>query len=385
MSVIQLNCKAAILGGSHRYYHERLDTFFKQFQDLNVKLVFFGGGSKEKDKLLKLSIKSDQDYKKYIELVKYVDKQNDIKLCARPELRICLGLYEEGIARKYGDYVLSTGLLNKDIVQYARENDNVVAIMGKDSDFLLYNIGSVDYWICGITDLNFNDMTTLCFNQKALLDHVNLTPYQFHVMVAIAGVILDEPKKHCFRVKQGVFKQKVPGSIEIIRSICDCVKNNVPKDEEKPSFGAWTTMMFASCLEEYCWLIEKQFKKYNVVTNTLSDCATEADVDDVKYLKKYKNIWAILNDEVIRVDHNFIDLGRWTSNRNAMAFHNLFVLVFKRAMGVILNSKKEDEPKRRFLMKGGENERCKVLPKNAVFPSREYLHIKILLSSLMNL
>lgn len=370
MAIIQLNVKAAVFGGSHRYYHEQLDRFFRHFNDVNVKLVFFGGGSKSKDRLAKMTAKADQDYKKYSQLLNHLDEKNELKLCARSELRMCLGLYEEGIARKYGEYFLSTGAsLNRDIVEYSRANENVVAILAKDSDFLLYNLGSVEYWSCGIEHLNFNDMTTVSFNQAAMLDHLNLSQNQFHVMVAIAGVILDDPKNRCYHVAKGVFKQRNPGSVQIIRSISDCVREKVPTDVEKPTFGAWTTMMFVSRTEEYCWLIEKQFKKYDVCTNKAS--VAESACDDANVTKKYKNIWAIVDDEVIRVDLNFIDIGRWNSNRNAMLFHNLFVLVFKRAMGIVLHSKRDEAPTRRFLMKGREKERCKILSKTLAYSSRK--------------
>lgn len=371
MSIIQLNVKAAFYGGSHRYYHEQLDKFFQHFHDLNVKLVFFGGGSKTKDRLAKMTVKTDQDYKKYSQLLKHIDKTNEVKLCARPELRLCLGLYEEGIARKYGEYCLSTGAsLNGDIVEYSRENENVIAVLAKDSDFLLYNLKSVEYWSCGIDHLNFNDMTTKNFNQMAMLDHLKLTPYQFHVMLAIAGVILDDPKEHCFRVVKGVFNQKTPGSIQIIQSLSDYVREKVPEVEEKPNFGAWATMMFTTHLEKYCWLIEKQFKKYEICANQPSVPET-TEHDATNGGKKYKNIWSIVNDEVIRVDYNFIDISRWNKNRNAMPFHNLFVLVLKRAMGIVLHSKRDESLTRRFLIKGHENERCKILPKTLAYSSRK--------------
>lgn len=371
MSVVQLNVKAAFFGGSHRYYHEHLDKFFQHFRDLNVKLVFFGGGTKTKDKLNKLTMKTDQDCRKYSLLLKHVDKTNELKLCARPELRTCLGLYEEGIGRRYGEYVLSTGSLNRDIVRYSRDNENVVAILAKDSDFLLYNLEAVEYWSCGIEHLNFNNMTTVSFNQKALLDHLKLSPYQFHVMVAIAGVILDDAKQHCHMVSKGIFKQKNPGSIQIIQSISDVIRDKIPQAEEKPNFGAWTTLMFKSTSEMYCWLIEKQFKKYDTCTN--EPLNTGSVNEDTNGWTKYKNIWSIVNDEVIRIDYNFIDISRWNDNRNAMPFHNLFVLVFKRAMGIVLHAKRDETPKRRFLMKSHERERSKILPKTLIYPTRKQI------------
>lgn len=370
MAIIQLNVKAAFYGGSHRYYHEQLEIFFRHFQDLNVKLVFFGGGAKTKDRVAKMTAKTDQDYKKYSELLKHVDKTNELKLCARSELRLCLGLYEEGIARKYGEYHLSTGVsLNKEIVEYSRENENVVAILAKDSDFLLYNLKSVEYWSCGIEHLNFKNMTTMSFNQMALLDHLKLTPFQFHVMLAIAGVILDDPKRHFYRVAKEIASPKTPGSVQIIQNLSGFVRDKVPEVEEKPNFGAWATMTFNSNLEEYCWLIEKKFKKYEICTNKPHVPDTLRDNSDV--LKKYKNIWSIVNDEVIRVDVNFIDIRRWNSDQNAMPFHSLFVLVFKRAMGIVLHAKRDATLTRQFLIKGRDHERCRIVPKALSYSSRK--------------
>lgn len=367
MSVIQLNVKAAFYGGSHRYYHEQLDKFLQQFRDLNVKLVFFGGGAKTKEKLAKMTSKVDQDCKRYSQLLKHIDKTNEVKLCARPELRTCLALYEEGIARKYGEYILSTGSLNRDIVQYSSDTENVVAILAKDSDFLLYNLGSVEYWSCGIEHLNFNEMSTIAFNRPAVLDHLKLSPYQYHVMLAIAGVVLADIKTHSHRLKKGILNQPNPGSVQIIHSISDVVRDKVPAAEEKPNFGAWTTFMFTTNLEEYCWLIEKQFKKYEI--GTASVTAPVHDGTDV--LKKYKNIWSIVTDEVVRIDFTLIDVSRRDKNTNAMAFQNLFVLVFKRAMAIVLHAKREETPKRRFLVKGYEFERCKILTKTLVYSSRK--------------
>lgn len=369
MSVVQLNVKAALFGGSHRFYHEQLDKFFQPLRDLDVKLVFFGGGAKTADKLKKMTQKSEQHYKKQLSLLNHIDKTGEMRLCSRPELRTYLGLYEEGIARKYGDFILATGSLNKEIARYCRDNENVVAVLAKDSDFLIYDLRHVEYWSCGIEDLNFRDKTTISFNHAALLNHLSLTPHQFHVMVSIVGVILDDPKTHCSRVKRGI--PNMSGTtILIIRSISDCVRKNVPADigDEKPKYGDWTNMIFYTNKEEYCWLIEKQFKKYDIPVNE-----AVAQDDSTNILRKYKFIWSVVNDNVIYIDHLFMDVSRWNSDPNAMSSQKLFVLALKRAMGIVLHPKREQALKRQFFMKGHVDEHFKVLPKELSYSSRKFI------------
>ncbi|KAG4067181.1 hypothetical protein HA402_000172 [Bradysia odoriphaga] len=367
MSVVQLNIKAAFFGGSHRFYHQQLDKFFQPLLDMNVKLVFFGGGQKTKEKLEKLLPKMDHNYMKYNSLMAFYDKHKIMKTCARPELRTCLGLYEEGIARKYGEFILVTGSLNKTIVEYCRGNENVVAVLAKDSDFTIYDLKHVEYWGCGIEELNFKNMTTFSFSRAALLAHLKLTPHQFHVLVAIVATILDDVQTNWLWLKKGVLPVKSLGSINIIRGVTACVRKNVPAVEEKPRFGDWTKMIFHSHHERYCWMIEKQFKKYELSEDKP---AAEDDKNTTNILKKYKGIWSIVNDDVLRIDYIFQDLDRWNDDRNAMSLQNLFVMVLKRAMGIVLHSKRDDETlKRRFLMRGHHNERFKVLPKTLIFSS----------------
>lgn len=487
LSVIQLNGRSAYFGGCHQQYYQQLDAFFKPFQDIGVKFVLFGGGVKDHDKLQKLCHKNTRDHKRYWQLLKDIDKRNDFKTGARAEFRERLGLHEECLAVKYGEYRFSAGDLNKDIVKFARYNENVVAVLAKDSDFLVYNMGSAQYWSCGIDELHFNDMTTNAFDRKAMVEHTQLTPYQFHIMVALLAVVQEDARKHLPNAKfDSDRKTEATGSIKTIYDICECVKCRVPAElpADTPSqlidFKALATEMFARNVNEYGALIKKQYEKYNVVAadeNVLVTATAEggvvsskakpadeetamdaepsnanvsaaepkqtssevdmpqivvtdseqsvnaAKLDDAIVLApkqeascdyrepsvkqeapvdvcvtrptnrdrlqwpaidkadlqlallKNKNIFTILHGDVIHLKLHFIDASR-SNNRNTMTYPNLSSLIFRRAMGAVLNSVKHPELKRKVLMKPSDPENYKVLSKHLLYPDCKYIMAK---------
>lgn len=461
-----------------------MDAFFKPFIAIGAKFVLFGGGVKDHDKLNKLCHKDTRDHKRYLQLLKDIDKRNDFKAGARAEFRERLGLHEECLAIQYGEYRFSTGDLNKDIVQFARSNENVVAVLAKDSDFLVYNMGDAIYWSCGIDELRFMDMTTNAFDRKAMVEHTQLTPYQFHIMVALLAVVQEDSRKHLPNAKfDNDRKTEATGSIKIIYDICECVKGRVPAElpADTPSqlidFKALATEMFARNVNEYCALIKKQYEKYNVlaaVENTPviataegvafspktkpSDKETAKDampsnanisaadpkqgaseveipqivvtdseqsmnavkLDDAHGMEpkqdaakascesgepfgkqeatvdvritrppkcdklqlpavdkadlqlaflKNKNIFTILHGDVIHLKLHFIDASRLN---NRMTYPNLYSLVFRRAMGAVLNSVQHTELRRKVLMKPSDAENYKVLGKYLLYPNCKY-------------
>lgn len=417
LSVVQLNVKAACFGGSHQYYYDRLDAFLQPLMALGMKFVFFGGCVKGADRYTKLMTRGDRGYKKYLQIMQSIDRTKEIKTGAANDVRMLLGLYEEGLAKKYGEYRYADGDLNRAIVSYIHTNgDSVVAVLAKDSDFLVYDLCDASYWGCGIDYLNFNEMTTYTLDRPALLTHLELTPYQFHVMAAILAVLQEHARLHYARVKLDVAstKRAMTPNHQKIFDLCECVKQRVVAAAVQSDFAALAGDMFKSHVDEYIDLVEAQFNKYNSnvfdgamvehgangdvkangvgadqdvaakLVSHLDANANETEIEDKsppaidaaliqRALLKNRNIYAILADEVIMVDVNFIDLGRW-NHSNAMAYTSLFVIVFKRAMGMVLNSMRgqsHDQVRRRFLMKPRECEKFKVFNKTLLYPDCE--------------
>lgn len=368
MSIVQLNVESGCFGGSHRFYHNQLKQFFQPFADAGVELVFFCGGSKSNDKLKKLLPKIDSSYSKYHRILESVDRDKKLPRCQRAEFRLTLGLYEEGIARQYGEYHLSGGNLNKDMVKYCHQDDNVVAIMAKDSDFLVYNLKSVQYWSCGSEHLHFGEHTTVAFHQTALLAHMKLSPYQFHALISAAGVILDDPKTHRRNVRRDVLGDKHRESIQVIDKLCEWVRNNVAEDDEKIHLDQLTNGIFSYNLEQYHYNMEKQHKNYDVNANDVQVPSTDPA------MAHFKSIWTIFCGQPIRVEQNFIDLLQWTDDPNALAYHHLTVIVLRRIAGVILRHLNDESLKRSFVLKGGHRERCKTFEKSPIYPECEYYY-----------
>lgn len=410
-SVVQLNVKAACFGGSHQYYYDRLDAFMQAFTSLGVQFVFFGGYVGGPDRCAKRMARGDREYKKYSQIMRNIDDTNEIKSGVRSEVRMLLGLYEEGLAKKYGEYRYAGDNLNQAIVSYVRaNNENVVAVMAKDSDFLVYDLGEALYWGCGIEHLNFKDMTTYAYSRRAILEHLQLTPYQYHVMVAVLAVIQDDTRKHYGRTQFGkaVKKAKAPNQQKMY-DLSECVRKCVAPETQAPHFAALAYDMFSTRIEEYCAAIKMQFDKYksdvvvddngnfaaidekgaaldpngNVTDGVKPDSEPAIDAALIRRaFIKNRSIHAILTDEIIVADVNFIDLGRW-NHPNAAAYSSLFVIVFKRAMGMVLKSKRgnsHDELRRRFMMKPRDCERFKVLNKTLLYPECEYYPSKCYIS-----
>lgn len=470
ISVVQLNVKAACFGGSHQFYYDRLDAFLQSFVELGVKFVFFGGFSQSKagDRVAKQTWRGDRDYKKYLRILQSIDRSKQVKIGARSECRTLLGLYEEGLAAKYGEYRYCNGGMNHAIVNYVHANSgDVVAVLAKDSDFLVYDLAESKYWSCAIEHLNFGEMMTFSFDRPAMLTYLKLSPYQFHVMAAILAALQDNVRLHYGHAKFGkATKQARTTNQQKIYDVWEVVQQRVAAHDNAPNFAALAAEMFNTRIDEYCGMIKRKFDEYKVdriepikTKEATSDAhdgsgdgvarkiatdvessddaagsgdpvagaapATEAAateecgqsssaivqsedhglistaeedkiildsncnvsvpegnekstpvIDEALIQRasiKNRNIHAILADEIIIVDVNFIDLGRW-NHPNAMSFTSLFVIVFKRAMGLVLKSRRGSSKnvlRRRFLMKPRDGEKFKVLNKILLYPDCE--------------
>lgn len=362
IAITELNITATLFGGCHRYYHEQLKLFFQPFIDAGVKLVFFGGGFRSNDKLKKVCEKGDSLFNKCCSILQDIDCNKTLPKSNCGDLRMILGLYEEGIARQYGEYHKCRGYLNKEIVQYCHNDGNVMAILAKDSDFLLYDLKSVQYWSCGNAHLNFKDHTTISFHQTALLEHLKLTPYQFNAMVVIAGVILDNIKEHRRFVQRGILKEFQPRAHDIIDSIREHVRTNVPSNDEKPNLDKWTTMTFHKQLEMYNYKMEKLSKYYNI---QFDDFPTPI-IDPI--LEKYKHIWNIFIGRPMWLNDKFIDLNRVPNAVNSALFDDVLVLVLRRIAGFVLQHVKDEKREYSVVMKPGRFGQCKIFKKSPIYP-----------------
>lgn len=128
-------------------------------------------------------------YKKSTQILDQIDRRSNIDELDQGYFRSQFGVHVYAIANKYGEFHAVGENLNKSIVQYARSDENVCAIMGNDSDFMLYNLGSVKYWLCGSEHFNIFTYCIISFSQKEMLKYLKLAPHHFHVMVAALKVL----------------------------------------------------------------------------------------------------------------------------------------------------------------------------------------------------
>lgn len=174
------------MGGVFDKYIEMTTYFFDQLKKCNVNLVFF-----LKEKVFE---DNDEARKKLIkETVSPTDKLQ------RNNRRIFYDM--NMLSRKYGELIITTKAYNNVIVNYANDHaDKVLAIIGNDTDFLVFNT-KFQYWPMAdfANQQCFPGLNGLRFDRNTLMAETGMSNEQLRLLATLSDILenwLKFPRTH---------------------------------------------------------------------------------------------------------------------------------------------------------------------------------------------
>lgn len=169
-------------GGEFDRYNEAATYFLAELKALGVDLVFFVQ-EKHFDSLEKTR-------------ARLADESSKIFIPTHPAARVERGNKRMAyninkIAQKYGQLRVLTDRQTMAIVNYAAQHeDKVLAIIGKDTDFLVYD-GKYQYWTVSEwpTERTCPGLVATRFDRDALLADIRLFNEQFRLLAALSDAL----------------------------------------------------------------------------------------------------------------------------------------------------------------------------------------------------
>lgn len=162
-------------GGRHQQYYELFGNLFKDLTLCGAKLVFFSDLNVQQSKSNQWLARRENEYKEDLEFFDHIARGMPVPEIIRTRsspkalttARHALG--SEGA--KHGEYIHSTKHdCDAELAKYARDN-NAMAIIANDSDFLIFE-GSWAYW--SASDIDVDTLDTKEYNREVLRKHLLL-------------------------------------------------------------------------------------------------------------------------------------------------------------------------------------------------------------------
>jgi hypothetical protein len=228
-SLIANNKVDMLYGGRHGKYKKILDNLFQRLSAV-AQLVFFMKGPVMlmPDKLDTWRERQLHKHKLWNEVQRQISEEVSIEdivntMWELPKFSPHSELVQNR-AKAYGKVIIA--LTDTELVQYACNNPNVIAVLGQDSDFLIFG---GDWRYFSAYEINFETLTTMEFSRTALKNHLSLSDQQMIVLSTIAGnnIIRYDEVRHCHQHNFGHNAEvKFPAIAEFIRQHIDLENSN---------------------------------------------------------------------------------------------------------------------------------------------------------------
>jgi hypothetical protein len=206
VSLLNKNKVVALCGGRLGEHRRILDSLFQRLSSV-AELVFFKDGIKMKEKQGTKALRTEQKQERWLEVYEKVREGKSLEeIVSSSNIPYLLGckFIAEKTVKSYGKTIYSvTKECDAEIAKYATENSSVIAVLGDDTDFLIFG-GSWRYW--SIREIDIESLSTKEYSRNALRNELNLDDQQLAVLSTIAGndfVRFDEVV-HCHRSTFGV-------------------------------------------------------------------------------------------------------------------------------------------------------------------------------------
>lgn len=368
--------KLIVFGGRHQLYQNPLNTFFQRFIDNDVDLVFFDGKNNKPTTAAdtKKVKRYNQLYDKSARIFGDIDGKIEIKM---GYIRCQMGLDLFEIAKKYGEYRWDSEQLNKEMVRFAHENNNVIAIMGTDSDFLLLNMCGIQYWNCSNEYFDSKRYGITSIDQQEMINHLQLTSYQYLLMISVLFMLECDggDARTCLKKNKSTkLSQQMESNYlkKYVDHISTLLRENWPHEQGTTDFIGLSILIFGC--EKYAMQLNEAFDRYNIGANEVEEnLKLDEESAICKALSKHKQTFAMWSNGLLVMYSHLVDLRPWNSG---MLYSKLFLNVHKRAMGVMLNRQRYETVTRRILYKESHDTPFQIIETAVEFPPRkfQYLH-----------
>lgn len=326
----------AVFGGRHHIYHQQIDTFFRPLRDAGVKLVFMCGnknGRKDPDKTSVGMIGDNRYYKQTISILNAVKTHQIVQ--KRNFFRSLMGLYSTEIAKKYGEFrCRKVGeYFNKTCVEYAR-SVNAIAILGADNDFMLYDMGVVQYWNYGV---NF-----MIFDQIKEKQRLGFDDKQYLLMVGILVLCMKNGKVRKSFIRSGLLYNtpRQTWNSQIIQKVIDAIQRIGPT----ANFEQVANDLGQRALGEAAADFQRHYDRYDMQheNNTLEEPLSAPEYQLVQsHMLRNHALYDLWIDSLIHMNLFMVNVEEIVPD--ATPYPRLFINLHLRAAGVMLNHLRDDE------------------------------------------
>lgn len=171
----------------------------------------------------------------------------------------------ELLAKKYGQRIVTvTKECDAELARFACSNQSVIAVLGDDTDFLIFP-GKWKYLSIG--ELNLDNLHTKEFSRTALRKYLDLNDKQLMVLSTIAGndIVKYDQVQHCHGNKIGNYSRRsdVDGKF---KAIANMIRNQVDLTDFHGMVYNLADFLLHDVSQEALDLVYESFAQYNIVS-----------------------------------------------------------------------------------------------------------------------
>lgn len=339
----------AICGGRNQILLKFIETFLEKLRAAGAKLLFTERAF-DTDNASNFYWDMDGDHM-------YTDDVNvlDIEKLKNGYNRISLaGMDVESLAEKHGEIINSYRKRFSQIINYTRKNSNLLAILAKDSNFLMHDLGRTRYWSCDQSFFKTVSSSTIEFSGTELNDFLRFSSRQkvlFQSILAASQSEFKEKRHFSFFNFENLRKTRffnairennlfLPFNSIAIALVASYIVKQFP-DKEPINFAKIARDIFDA---ENSKSVEKLSKCYTYFMTPLTLDEYPEDLDNFhQRAKKYQFIYNVLVNRVICLpphDFVYVDIKQW--NGASKSYAELVLSIFKRNMGILLQHKADE-------------------------------------------
>lgn len=353
-----------LCAGRHQQCAEKLDSLFTRLS-VNAELVFFLDGFIKDSKYQTWMSRQNRKYHQNLEIIDllYNWKLSNI---AETSSNIYTNTFLnviEFVCSRHGQLTYTMNLeCDQEIARFAYNNYRVLAVFSNDTDFLIFP-GKWRYF--STRDLNLQTLTTIEFDRKKLLKHLNLNPGEMSIFATLAGNdIVPEKDLYDFHRRLG---SSLKRKFELLAGF---IRVNVRKFENlQDLLSFFAKEIYGKRFEKSLKLLEQSINSYSVLS------VYEDNPHSDQLLKKNIFTFNILNRSPLNFSLVFFDLRQ----PKTPSYYQLSVSMFQRQAGIVLmNSENPSAPltlyTKRFHEKSHEKVKVFAIPPPFEIPTLAELY-----------
>lgn len=243
----------AMCGGRHQVYRKHLENFLDSISK-DAELVFFEDGPAPEEKRITKKNRHSERNNAMAEIVEQINEGIPLNNISK---RLRLKTFYNSVV-KYGKHFIA---ISKDgdaeIAQYANNNPSVLAVIGDDTDFLIFP-GSWRYY--SLQNIDMENLMTVEYSRTALRNFLRLDNNQMIVLSTLAGndIIRRDEVSHFHQENNcyGNPKKKFPWLANYIKKL---------PTSFFPLFGVIARNILHDDRKETKNRIRDSFEQYNIV------------------------------------------------------------------------------------------------------------------------